>query len=86
MQASEVVQRIQTQLTGAEVLVEGADCSFTVAVISDSFTGLPPVKRQQQVLGCFGDLLASGELHALTVQAYTTAEWQQKNALTQLSL
>jgi acid stress-induced BolA-like protein IbaG/YrbA len=86
MQASDVIARIQAAIPQAQVQVEGADCSFSVVVISDHFAGLLPVKRQQQVLACFSDLLASGDLHALTVNACTAPEWQQKNSLTQLSL
>lgn len=88
MQASEVSTRIEQALPGAAVDVEGADCNFTVAVISAAFAGLLPVKRQQLVLDAFTDVLKTGELHALTVKTLTPQEWEakQRNGLTQISL
>ncbi len=80
MQANEVVTRIENAVLGAAVDVEGADCNFTVTVISDVFEGLLPVKRQQRVLDGFTDVFASGELHALTVKTFTTREWEAKNS------
>ncbi len=89
MQSDEVVQRIREAVPGAaDIQVEGADCDFTALVLSEDFAGLSPVKRQQQVLAKFADVLGSGELHALSVKAHTPEEWQAKQAksLTQLSL
>ena len=78
MQASEVSARIEKALPGAAIDVEGADCNFTVAVISAAFAGLLPVKRQQLVLDAFTDVLKTGELHALTVKTFTPQEWEAK--------
>jgi len=79
MAAGEVVARIEKTLPGAAVDVEGADCNFSVTVISDAFEGLLPVKRQQRVLDGFTDVFASGDLHALTIKAFTAREWEAKN-------
>jgi acid stress-induced BolA-like protein IbaG/YrbA len=88
MEAAAVAACIEAALPGAAVDVEGADCNFTVTVIYDAFDGLLPVKRQQRVLEVFSDVLASGELHALTVKTFTTREWEAKNTggLIQISL
>ena len=89
MDREEVIARIgQAVPAAAEIMVEGADCDFTAVVLSEDFAGVSQVKRQQQVLASFSDVLASGELHALSVKAHTPAEWQakQSQSLTQLSL
>ncbi|MFV8818410.1 BolA family protein [Haliea sp. E17] len=89
MDSSEVLRRIREAVpAAADIQVEGADCDFTALVLSEDFAGVSQVKRQQQVLVSFADVLGSGELHALSVKAYTPAEWQAKQAqsLTQLSL
>ncbi len=88
MDASEVSGRIERALPGAAVDVDGADCNFTVSVISAAFAGLQPVKRQQLVLDAFSDVLKTGELHALTVKTLTPQEWEAKqtSGLTQISL
>lgn len=86
MEVAEVMARVQAALSGAEVKVDGKDCDFTLTVIYDEFANLNRIKRSQQVLGCFTEELASGAIHALSVKAFTTDEWQasQQNALTQL--
>ena len=80
MKPEEVSQTIVDALPGAQVMLEGEDCRFTVNVVSDDFNGLLPLKRQQKVLNLFSDALRTGTLHALTVGAFTQDEWQQKQA------
>ena len=87
MEAAAVENKVLEVLPDAELEVEGADCDFTVTVISEKFAGLNTVKRQQLVLSAFSELLATGELHALTVKAFTLDEWNNKSSgLVQLSL
>lgn len=88
MDSLKVTHIIQQALPDAEVIVEGADCSFKVVVISDEFHGLWEVKRQLNVLNLFSNQLRTGELHSLTVKAYTANEWSsvEQSQLTQLVL
>lgn len=88
MQVEEVIARIESALPGAAVDIEGADCNFSVTIISDLFNGLLPVKRQQRVLDAFVDVFASGALHALTIKAFTSKEWEakQNGGLVQIAL
>ncbi|MAR89785.1 MAG: BolA/IbaG family iron-sulfur metabolism protein [Pseudomonadota bacterium] len=88
MLAQEVETRIKTKLQDAEVKVEGEDCSFAVVVLSESFRGMPVVRRQQTVLAAFSDVLQTGELHALSVKAHTPEEWRsfQQGSLTQIEM
>lgn len=76
MQKEAVFQRITNVLPDAQIMVEGEDCNFTVTVITGVFSGLRPVTRQQKVMEGFLDVLASGELHALSIRAHTPEEWQ----------
>ena len=75
MEKAAVAARIKQAIPDAEIQVEGADCNFSVVVLSQHFEKMMPVKRQQQILACFSDLLGSGALHALSVKAHTPAEW-----------
>ena len=87
MESQVVEQKVAALLPDAEIEVEGADCDFSLTVVSPSFTDMSKVKRQQMVLSAFSDELASGALHALSVKAYTLDEWNNKsNGLVQLSL
>lgn len=57
-----------------DLQVEGNRC--LIQLVSDEFEGVTRVKRQQRVYSCLTDLLASGELHAVTIQAKTPVETQ----------
>lgn len=79
MQAQEVTTLIQQHIPDAQVIVDGEGCSFSLVVISPAFEGLTLLKKQQQVMMLFSDRIASGELHALTVKAYTPEQWAGLN-------
>jgi acid stress-induced BolA-like protein IbaG/YrbA len=86
MEQAEIINIIKEAIPSAHVQAEGADCSFTVQVISNTFASVGLVKRQQQILALFSPLLTTGVLHALSVKAYTPEEWAaQQTPLTQLS-
>ena len=55
-----------------EIVVEGNRA--LVHVVSSVFEGLNRVKRQQRVYGCLNELIASGELHAVTIRTQTPSE------------
>ncbi len=80
MEADTIRQAIEQAMEGAQVYLEGEGCDFSAIVISDSFSGLSPVKRQQMVLGPVSGWLASGALHAFSVRAYTPLEWDNRQA------
>jgi monothiol glutaredoxin len=71
----EITALIEQVINPVRLIVDGADCSFTVRVVSADFAALRPVQRQQKVLSCFSEYLADGRLHALTVEAFTPEEW-----------
>jgi len=73
-------------IPNAKVIFNGAGCDLIVTVISEQFTDLSLVKKQQLVMTSLKEPLASGKLHALSVKAYTPEEWQalSKNTTTGL--
>jgi acid stress-induced BolA-like protein IbaG/YrbA len=74
MTAEEIVSRIQSLHPDAEVTPEGADCNFSVTIVSAQFEGQTPLQRQQPVMKLFRDEIANGQLHALSIRAKTPAE------------
>ena len=74
MQAQEIVDRIRAAYPDAEVSTEGADCNFSVTIVSPAFEGLNPLQRQRPVMALFRDEISSGALHALSVTAKTPQE------------
>jgi monothiol glutaredoxin len=75
---------IQASINDAEIFIEGAGCDLTITVISQQFTELSLVKKQQLVLMSLTEPLADGRLHAVSVKAYTPNEWQDKQNATGL--
>lgn len=55
-----------------EVLGEGSHVHVTI--VSERFTGLSRVKRQQLVYSRLAEWIASGELHAVTMTTHTPQE------------
>ena len=74
MNSQDIVQRIQAEYPDAIVETEGADCNFSVTIVSQAFEGLNPIQRQRPVMALFKDDITSGALHALSVTARTPAE------------
>lgn len=75
LSAAEVSQLVQQGIPGAQVIVDGAGCDLLLSVVSELFSDLTIVKKQQLVLATLKDPLASGKLHAVSVKAYTPEEW-----------
>lgn len=65
---------IETTLSEAKATVSGAGNKIEVSVTSPDFAGLSPVKRHQLVYKIFSQQLSSGELHAISIKAFTPDE------------
>jgi acid stress-induced BolA-like protein IbaG/YrbA len=75
LETQAIEQLIRTGLPGAEVQVNGDGSHFDAVVISESFAGLTPIKKQRLVMDTVKAQLASGELHALSIKTFTPAQW-----------
>lgn len=56
---------------------EGSESHFKVVVVSDSFEGVPLVRRHQRVNGILADEL-NGAVHALSMDTLTASEWERR--------
>jgi acid stress-induced BolA-like protein IbaG/YrbA len=77
MRPEEIKQLIEAGLKGADVFVEGDGAHFSAIVISPCFSGLSRIKKQQLVHDTGKKQLLDGSLHALSIQTFTPAEWEQ---------
>ncbi len=64
-----------------EIQVSGDGSHFQIIAVSAQFEGLRSVKRQQLVYAPLNEVIASGEVHAVSIKAYTPAEWQRDKKL-----
>ncbi len=70
------------QASFVDCLIVGGGCEggakVEVTVVSDAFEGKPLLKRHRAVNELFAEELASNEIHALTVKAWTPAQYEEK--------
>ncbi len=72
--------QIEKSIAGSKADVSGDGSKFEALVISDEFDGLSPLKRHKMIYAVLDEHIKSGAIHALTIKAYTAAEWQKKQA------
>ena len=81
MQPEAIKTLIEEGLTGVEARVTGDGSHFEAIVIGDVFEGMSPLNKQRTVYGTLGDRITSGEIHALSIKAYTPADWEKASKL-----
>ncbi|MBQ1783683.1 MAG: BolA family transcriptional regulator [Gammaproteobacteria bacterium] len=81
MELNTIKTLLEPVFAGGEVHVNGDGYHVQVIVVSDQFDGQRSVKRQQLVYAPLNAAISSGELHALSIKAFTPAEWQRERKL-----
>jgi acid stress-induced BolA-like protein IbaG/YrbA len=80
MTSEEITALIRAGLPDAQVLVQSDDNThFTSRVISVSFVGKRSLARHQLIYKALGELMGR-EIHALSIDALTPEEWQQRQS------
>lgn len=68
--------------TFVECTIIGGGCEggakVEITVVSPTFEGKPLLKRHRAVNDLFADELASNDIHALTIKAWTPAQYKEK--------
>lgn len=85
MTSEDIEQLVQSALDLAEVRVSLEGGHASVVAVSERFADLSRVKKQQLVYGPLKPMIASGELHAVSIKTYTPTEWQRQKKLGMLS-
>jgi BolA protein len=62
----------------------GSESHFKLVIVTDTFSGVPRVRRHQTVNGILKDELA-GPLHALSMETLTLEEWERKGGVARQS-
>lgn len=75
MQTNDIQTMIEQGIEGCESRVTGDGYHFEAIVVSDSFVGKSLLQKQKMVYATLGDKITSGEIHALSIKAYTPEEW-----------
>jgi acid stress-induced BolA-like protein IbaG/YrbA len=75
MHPDEIKRLIEAGIPDTHAFVTGDGYKYEATVVSPAFEGLSMVKEQQMVYATLNTQITSGALHALTIKAYTPAEW-----------
>ena len=59
------------------VEVSGDGAHFEAVIVSQAFAGLSRVRQHQLVYGALGDRMRE-EIHALSMQTFTPAQWAER--------
>ena len=78
METEEIKNLITAGLANAQIDVDGSDGKYQVRIISTAFEGLTQVQRHQAVYATIQAHIQSGELHALSIEALTPSEAEQR--------
>ena len=79
MDANEVRRCIEAGIPGAEVTVTADGTKYSAVVVSPEFEGKTMVAEQKMVYATVNEHIQSGEIHALSIKAYTPEEWAAEN-------
>lgn len=78
METAEVKKIIEAGIKDSEAIVTADGNKYTAIVISDEFEGKTMLAEQKMVYALMNEYIHSGAVHALTIKAYTKAEWAEK--------
>lgn len=83
MQAEEIKALIATGLTDARIEIDGDGTHFQATIVSDQFEGKSMLQRHQLVYKALGEKMGT-DIHALSMQTFTTSEWDERKNLSLL--
>jgi acid stress-induced BolA-like protein IbaG/YrbA len=80
MTPQDIEQLIRAHLPDTTATVQSTDnVHFDAVVVSPSFTGKRTLQRHRLIYGALGSSIG-GDIHALSIQAYTPDEWSARQA------
>ena len=80
MNADDLIAFLEPHFPKAFIQAANQGNKFDVRVVDASFEGKRSVQRQQSVYALVNEKIASGDIHALNIQALTPAEWEAQQA------
>ncbi len=78
MENHEIQTVLMEALSLQEAHVTGDGSHFQVVAVGEVFDGMSRVKKQQAVYAPLMDKIASNAIHALSIKAFTDAEWKRE--------
>jgi len=80
MTADQLKALIAAGLACEHLELEGDGRHWFATIVSSEFEGKRPIARHQRVYATLGDKMKTDEVHALSMKAFTPAEWAAQRA------
>jgi acid stress-induced BolA-like protein IbaG/YrbA len=80
MTADDLKKIIATGLGCDYLTVDGDGRHWYATVVAPEFEGKRAIARHQRVYATLGDRMKTDEVHALSIKAFTPAEWAKQTA------
>jgi len=80
MTADQIKALIATHLACQHLELDGDGRHWYAVVVSAEFEGKRAIARHQRMYATLGDKMKTDEVHALSIKAFTPAEWAGKAA------
>lgn len=71
---------VEQSIADSRAVITGDGSKFEARVVSESFEGLSTLARHKLVYAVLDDHIRSGAIHALSIRAFTPAEWSAKGS------
>lgn len=79
MIVEEIQALLESHFPEDQILVKSDDNThFEALIVSDVFKNKKRLERQRMIYSLFGDDIANGKVHALSLKTYTKEEWGEK--------
>ncbi|AEW44731.1 putative transcriptional regulator, bolA family [Serratia symbiotica str. 'Cinara cedri'] len=86
MENKEIKDVLMQALALDQVYVSGDKGHFEVIAIGELFFAMSSIKKQQKIYAPLMEYIMDNRIHALSIKAYTPAEWQEHCNLNKFSL
>ena len=80
MNADQIKNMIASNLVCEYITLEGDGRHWYATIVSSEFEGKRAIQRHQRVYATLGDKMKTDEVHALSMKAFTPAEWAAQPA------
>ena len=77
MEINEIRAKIQRNIPGAVVEVDGEDAHFSALVVSTVFEGKSKIEQHRMVYATLREEMATQAIHALALRTFTPTEWER---------
>lgn len=75
MTADQIRDMIAASLLCEHITLQGDGRHWFTTIVSPAFEGKRAIQRHQMVYATLGEKMKTDEVHALSIKAYTPAEW-----------